>query len=235
MLDIINKNGMEFIKFKDGKINIMFSIATRGISYKLADGTAKINFERLKKQFNVKKVNYTNQVHGDLIINLDQEESVDREADGLILSKKNEIVGVFTADCVPVILYDAKKNVVSAVHSGWRSTIADISKKAAVIMKKKYNCENIKVIIGPCIGSCCYEVSEELATTFKNKYGNEATNGRMLDLKFAIREQLKGLISEKNIKDLDLCTNCNTEYKLHSYRMTGGDAGRMFSFAFIEE
>ena len=235
MLEIINKNGMEFIKFKDGKVNIMFSVATNDISYKLADGTAKINLERLKKEFNVEKVHYTNQVHGDLIINLDEEESTQREADGLILSRKNEIAGIFTADCVSVILYDGDKEVISAVHSGWKSTIADISKKSATIMKEKYGCENIKVIIGPCICSCCYEVSEELAQKFESKYGKGTTNGRMLDLKFAIKEQLKGLVRNEDIKDLNLCTNCSTEYKLHSYRTSGVESGRMFSFAFIEE
>ncbi|MGL4655136.1 MAG: polyphenol oxidase family protein [Sarcina sp.] len=231
----INKNEMEFLIIKDGKINILFSLATNGVSYKLADVEGRENLEILKEKFDVEKVNYTNQIHSDIIINLDNEDSKEKEADALILSRENEIVGVFTADCVPVILYDEEKNVISAVHSGWKGTIADISKKVAIEMQKVYGCNNLKVIIGPCVGQCCYEVSEELATKFKEKYGDEVASGRMLNLKYAIRKQLEGIIKEESIKDLDICTNCNSEYELHSYRKNTEEAGRLFSFAFIKE
>ncbi|WP_297519510.1 peptidoglycan editing factor PgeF [uncultured Clostridium sp.] len=235
MLEIINKNGMEFIRFKEGKVNILFSLATNEVSYKLADIETKKNLEKLKEIFKVEEVNYTNQIHSDIIINLDDETSKDKEADALIVSKENEIAGVFTADCVPVILYDTQKNVIASIHSGWKGTIADISEKAAKIMKKKYNCLNIKAIIGPCVGVCCYEVSKELASEFEKKYGEGVVNGRMLDLKFAIKEQLKDSVKFEDIRDLDLCTNCNLDYDLHSYRKKAKQSGRLFSFAFIEK
>ena len=232
----VNKNGMEFLEFEDGKIKILFSLATNDVSYKLASKDGRGNLEKLKDRFEVEKVNFTNQIHSDLIINLDEEiDSTTKEADALILSRKNEIVGVFTADCVPVILYDKEREVIAAVHSGWKGTIADISRKVAFQMKDKYNCKDIKAIIGPCVGKCCYQVSEELATKFKEKYGEDVADGRMLDLKFAIRKQLEGIIKDENISDLDLCTNCNTDYELHSYRRKAEEAGRLFSFAFIKE
>ena len=236
MFKKINKDGMEFLELEDGKINILFSLATNNVSYKLASEEGRINLEKLKDRFQVKDVNFTNQIHSDLIINLDEEiDSTEKEADALILSRKNEIVGVFTADCVPVVLYDKEKEVIAAVHSGWKGTIADISRKVAYQMKDKYDCKNIKVIIGPCVGKCCYQVSEELVTKFKEKYGENVADGRMLDLKFAIRKQLEDIIKNENIRDLDLCTNCNTDYELHSYRRKMEDSGRLFSFAFIKE
>ncbi|MGL4451540.1 MAG: peptidoglycan editing factor PgeF [Sarcina sp.] len=235
MFKKINKDGMEFLQIKDGEVNILFSLAINGISYKLADEVGKKNLEKLKEKFSVDKVNFTNQIHSDLIINLDDQDSREKQADALISSKKCEIVGVFTADCVPVILYDKEKKVISAVHSGWKGTIADISKKVAIQMKERYGCKDIKAIIGPCVGQCCYQVSEELASKFKEKYGENVANDRMLDLKFAIKKQLKDLLKAEDIKDLNICTNCNDEYELHSYRKKMEEAGRLFSFAFIDK
>lgn len=233
-MEIINKNGMEFIKFKDGDINILFSTAENNVSYKISESETLKNFEALKNIFDVKKVNYTSQVHGDKIINLDDETSEDKEADGLILSRKNEIAGVFTADCVPVILYDVDKKIISAVHSGWKGTIADISKKAVLIMRERYKCENIKAIIGPCVGECCYEVSEQLAKNFTDKYGRHAANGRMLNLVAVIKNELSIILGKENVKSLDICTNCTTDYKMHSYRNNKEEAGRLFSFVYVE-
>ena len=228
------ENGREFLKIEDGNINIVFSTAYNDISYKLGEENTQKNLDELKKIFSVNKVNYTKQIHSDILINLDEEESIDSEADGLILSRKNEIVGVFTADCVPVIIYDKDKEVIAAVHSGWKGTIADISKKACELMKKKYFCENIKVVIGPCVGKCCYEVSEELAEKFVNKYGETVADLRMLDLKEAIKIQLKDFVKSEDILDLNLCTNCSTDIELHSYRRKQESSGRLFSFAYVK-
>lgn len=228
------EDGREFLKIEDGNINIVFSTAYNDISYKLGEENTQKNIDELKKIFSVNKVNYTKQIHSDILINLDKEESTDSEADGLILSRKNEIAGVFTADCVPVIIYDKDKEVIAAVHSGWKGTIADISKKACELMKKKYSCENIKVVIGPCVGKCCYEVSEELAEKFVNKYGETVADLRMLDLKEAIKIQLKDFVKSEDILDLNLCTNCSTDIELHSYRRKQENSGRLFSFVYIK-
>lgn len=233
-MDLIMKDGMEFLRFKDGKVNILFSTAKNNVSYKLSDAKSLENFERLKDIFNVDHVNYTNQIHSDIIINLDDEFSKGKEADGLITSKKNEIIGVFTADCVPVILYDSDKQVICAVHSGWKGTISSISKKVANIMKERYKCEKIKAIIGPCVLECCYEVSEELAQKFEDKYGASVREGRMLKLVESIKQQLASVINECNIQELNICTNCTTDYEMHSYRRANENSGRLFSFVYVE-
>lgn len=234
MYKVINENGREFLKIEDGNINILFSTAKNDISYKLSKREGISNLNELKNIFNVSKVNYTNQIHGNKIINLDNKDSKEEEADGLLISKKNEIAGIFTADCVPVIIYDKDKEVISAIHSGWKGTINDISKKACLEMKEKYNCENIKIIIGPCVSKCCYEVSEDLAKKFTEKYGDDVVSGRMLDLKKVIKIQVSDLVKKENILDLDLCTVCNKELKLHSYRNLAENSGRLFSFAYIK-
>lgn len=233
-MKIFEKDGMEFIKIEGRGIDIYFSTAKNGVSYKLADEKTKRNIFKLKDVFNTKEAHYTNQIHSDIIIDLDKEESEDKEADGIITNKLNEIVGVFAADCIPVIIYDEEAKVIAAVHSGWKGTIADISKKACEKMKTIYGCKNLKVVIGPGIGQCCYQVSEELAQKFSNKYGNKVVNGRMLDLKEAIKVQLSDLVERNNILDLNICTNCSEEYHLHSYRRDQEASGRLFGFAYIK-
>lgn len=234
--ELINLGNKEFIKISDGNINILFSTAENGVSYRLKTEEGEKNLRDLKDLFKVKEVHYTNQIHSDIIFDLKDVSAVtEKEGDGLLTNKINEIIGVFAADCVPVILYDEEKKVIAAVHSGWRGTIADISKKAAEEMKVVYGAKEIKVIIGPHVGNCCYEVSEELSEKFNLKYGEQTSNGRMLSLETAIRRQLKGIVREENISSLNLCTNCNEEYKLHSYRKFKEQSGRLFSFVYISE
>ncbi|MGL4739824.1 MAG: peptidoglycan editing factor PgeF [Sarcina sp.] len=233
-MKIVEKEGMEFIKIEADGIEIYFSTAKNNVSYKLSDAETKSNIFKLNDIFDTKAAHYTNQIHSDIIVDLEKEDSEDKEADGIITNKTNEIIGVFAADCIPVIIYDEKAKVIAAVHSGWKGTIADISKKACEKMKNSYGCENLKVVIGPGVGQCCYEVSEELAEKFRSKYGNDVTSGRMLDLKKVIKVQLNSLVQADNITDLNICTNCSEEYHLHSYRRDQENSGRLFGFAYIK-
>lgn len=234
--EVIKLDNMEFIKFVDGKVNILFSTAENNISYKINTEEGTTNLNKLKDLFFVDEVKYTNQIHSSIIFETNEEKDLLKESgDAIISNKNNEIVGVFTADCVPVILYDPDKNIISAIHSGWKGTIGDISRKTAEIMKNKYGAMNIKGLIGPHIGSCCYEVSEELAVKFSEKYGDEVRENRMLNLEYAIRKQLEGIVHNENIKSLNICTNCNEQYKMHSYRRDLENSGRLFSFVYIKE
>ena len=148
--------------------------------------------------------------------------------------------GIFTADCVPVILVDTSKNVIAAIHSGWKGTNTLIVSKTIERMKETYGTltKNIKAYIGPHIGGCCYEVSKELIEEFTSKeiYSNiKISDNNKLDLEKCIIAQLneKG-IKQKNIKITNACTSCSKEYELYSYRNSENNNGRMFSFVYIK-
>lgn len=128
----------------------------------------------------------------------------------------------------------------AAVHSGWKGTINCIVAKTIDRLIKDYNSEikDIKVYIGPHNMKCCYEVSEELIETFKNKdiYKDTYINdGRNLSLKQCIIKQLndKGICDDQ-INKLNMCTYCSKEYSFHSYRKSKEKSGRIFSFIFIK-
>ncbi len=77
-------------------------------------------------------------------------------------------IGVHTADCVPLLLYDPDEKVVAAVHSGWRGTVLHIVNKTISIMSQRYGTkvENIKAIIGPSIGPDSFQVREDVIEKF---------------------------------------------------------------------
>lgn len=79
-------------------------------------------------------------------------------------------IGVRTADCVPVLLYDPVKRVVAAVHAGWKGTVLHISEKTVELMTVKYRCDaaDICAVLGPSIGPESFQVGEEVAEHFKN-------------------------------------------------------------------
>lgn len=89
--------------------------------------------------------------------------------DALITDVKGCAIGVRTADCIPVLLYDPEKEAVAAIHSGWKGTLNRISQKTIVKMQTRFGTrpENLKAVIGPGICRKCFQVGEEVANLFK--------------------------------------------------------------------
>lgn len=163
--------------------------------------------------------------------------------DGLFLdgsAKEIDALCVKTADCVPILLSSKDGKEVSAVHAGWRGTVADIVTKAA----KKFTCkkEDIICAIGPCIGVCCYEVGEEVYEAVKRLFAfkgiedktesmfrNVCTCSACSKKKANLAQINKTLlinfgIPEENIDVSGICTACH-EDKFFSHRASGGFSG----------
>lgn len=223
-------------------IVIGFSNANYGRSFNRHIDNGIRNLEALKNEFGVESVNYLRQIHSNkiFIFNENDNNFTNNEGDGIVTNIANNLIGVFTADCTPVILIDEIKKVIATVHSGWKGTYTSIVKEAVEVMEKNFksNIKDIKVFIGPHIRQCCYEVSEELKEKFINKFdvdNNLLFKGRNLSMELCIEEDLlKCGIVDENIFSLPLCTHCEEKEKLFSYRGSNGDYGRLFSVAFIK-
>lgn len=231
---------MKFIKIRDKNMNILFSTKENNISFKINTEELFNNLHVLKDKLKLKDFKFLEQVHGDNIYEVTDNTLIDIEkGDGLYTKSKSLAIGVFTADCVPVMIYDCERNIISAVHSGWKGTFEEISGKAVdLFLKNGSISSNIKVLIGPHICSKCYEVSEELIRKFKSKdiFKNFNINdGRLLNLENCIRAQLltRG-IKDENIQSLNMCTLCEKDIKLHSYRKDKENAGRLISFIYMD-
>lgn len=196
---------------------------------------------KVKGLFNLKDLGYSKQIHSDIVNIYD---GTIKEGDALITDDKNVAIGVFTADCVPVLIYDKEKQVCAAIHSGWKGTYNHITAKTIEVLEEKYHCgmEDLYVYIGPHIGSCCYQVGEDLIEKFSLDIvykGWKVVEDNRLDLSQCIKSQCynKGIMAE-HIYDVNLCTLCSEEktgVKLHSYRKHKEKSGRLLSLIFIED
>jgi YfiH family protein len=156
------------------------------------------------------------------------------EADGLITSDRNVPLFIFTADCVPILLYDPVRGAVGAVHAGWRGTVSDIAGAAVRRMADQLGCRtaDIRAAIGPSISRCCYETGGDVADAVEALIGGDA--GRfVIKTGDRYRVDLKGVNSflltraglcEENIIVSDDCTSC-LRCTYWSHRATGGKRG----------
>lgn len=212
--------------------NYQVLFSNKNIDFKIDKPIAMDNIDRLKQELKVEDIGYLKQIHSDIIAQYNGEIN---EGDSIITNLKNIALGVFTADCVPILLYDEEKEVIAAVHSGWKGTEQNILGKTIDNMIKNYNCEeeNIVAFIGPHIQKCCYEVSKELIDLFSEIeiYKNILINDeRHLDLNACIIAALKEKgIKVKNIYNTKICTCCDSKVGFHSYRRDKENAGRLIS------
>ena len=222
-----------FINYKLEGADVYFSTSENNMD--LNKNNTEL-FEELKKEFSLLDVAFLNQVHGVNIIDIDFSPYKELEGDGLITSKHRVAVGVFTADCVPILIYDKYLKRVSAVHSGWKGTLNSIVIKALHCLDKdKDHLGDIEIFIGPHIRSCCYEVGNEVIEAFNEKGYEDAVKNNMLSLANVIRKDLNNYgIAEKNIHEIELCTKCSKNPKFHSYRRDGKESGRQFSFIYLK-
>ncbi|CAG7840656.1 peptidoglycan editing factor PgeF [Clostridium haemolyticum] len=235
--NILNKKNYEFLECKSDSVGIYFSTSKDGLDFNKNTTIGLKNLKKLKQWFNIKNIGYLNQVHSDDIYIYN---GLKYDGDALITNKRRIAIGVFTADCVPVLIYDKKNLVVAAIHSGWKGTLNCIVSKTIDTMINRYNSniKDLEIYIGPHNMMCCYEVSEELIHTFKssNIYKEaKISKGRKLSLQSCIEKQLRDKdITKNQIHLLNMCTYCSREYKFHSYRRNKEESGRMFSFIFIK-
>ena len=157
--------------------------------------------------------------------------------DGLITNMRGITLTTREADCTPILLYDPVKNVIGNIHSGWRGTIAKISKNAIKKMIEEYEC-NVKDIIcciGPCIRECHFVVRDDVKEQFEKAFYNrdiirskkDESNQYYIDTVLAIKEMFINELGilQRNIEDCEICTVCNSSI-LHSYRVKKEESGR---------
>lgn len=208
------------------------------LSHGFINNTNFLNLSGVSSKFSFNDIITINQIHSDNIyIHDDLKGNLGEiEGDSIITNKRRTAIGVYTADCVPILIYEKINGFVSTVHAGWKGSLKEITKKSlnklnSLITSKE---NDYYAIIGPSIGKCCYEVGYDVASQFMSKFndyeyflykiGNEKY---LLDLVEINRRQLINS-GVQNIEVVDLCTKCNDN--LPSYRRQGESAGRILSF-----
>lgn len=161
---------------------------------------------------------------GDATAALDTNEE---RCDALTTDAPRILLGVQTADCVPVILGDSRTGACAAVHAGWRGTAASIVSAALARMREEYGTRatDVRACIGPAALVCCYEVGREVIETFRAHfdYADELLvptreGHARIDLQRANRRQLTSAgVSPERIHTAPFCTICRNDL-FFSYR-----------------
>lgn len=161
--------------------------------------------------------------------------------DGLMTRRQRLLLGIQTADCLPILIVDTVQKVCAGAHAGWRGTLAGIAQKTLERMRETFGTrpEDCLVATGPAIGQCCFEVGPEVREQFERAFDfgrslfiRHQTNGKAhMDLRMANHLQLlaSGVLQER-VYDWTDCTLCKTD-TYFSYRgeASRGAVGRLVS------
>jgi YfiH family protein len=184
--------------------------------------------------FDPRSLRQVTQVHGARVVNagaMNDEPDARVEADALFLAPGGashaRAVGVRVADCVPVLVATKDGGEIAAIHAGWRGVAAAVVHAGLAELKGR----DLVAAIGPCIGSCCFEVGEEVVPQILAAAGNDpAIVARRegakayLDLRRAVRIQLASA-GVADIEDVPGCTRCDAD-RFFSFRRDGAASGR---------
>jgi YfiH family protein len=178
------------------------------------------------------------QVHGADAIDA-ADAAPDRCADALVGRAVDGpvAVGIRVADCVPVLVADESSGDVAAIHAGWRGVVAGVVRVGIERLASGRPPGGARLVaaIGPCIGSCCFEVGRDVAEQLaRASYGArvvaaERGDKAYVDLRAAVRAQLVAAgVSDARIDEVPGCTKHETG-RFHSFRRDGGNSGRMLA------
>lgn len=158
------------------------------------------------------------QVHGDRVLVTRAPTEPLEEADAVVSVAPGIAACVVVADCVPILIGDPRSGAVAAVHAGWRGTLARAAARAVEALAREVgaHASNLLAAIGPSIGPCCYDVSVDVAESFREGIGPRVAEGG----KGAARVNLwlsnelilrQAGLSRERIEVLGRCTACESD------------------------
>lgn len=165
-------------------------------------------------QLDPKKLCTLRQVHGNEVVVLKKVPSVVPAADGLVTASSHLVLGIQTADCVPVLFLDRTHGVIGAAHAGWRGAVAGVVQNTVKAMLEcGAQARSISAAIGPCINQASYEVGAELYDAFMAQSADneeffieqDTPQKILFDLPGYVERQLEKL-KIGNIERLPYCT-----------------------------
>ena len=148
-------------------------------------------------------------------------------ADGLWTDEPGLPILAMSADCLPIVLARVGKPGVTVLHAGWRGLLAGIVAAGAEALGG----EKLVAAVGPAIGPCCYEVGEEVAAPFRERFGDDVVQGSRLDLWTSAERALRAAGVER-VERFDRCTACEPE-TFFSHRRDAGCTGRQGVIAYV--
>lgn len=182
------------------------------------------------------KTAFQKQLHGDGITLVTKPGNTG-ESDALITNIKGIALSISTADCTAVFIYDTKRNIIAAVHSGWRGTHKRIVEKTVKKLTSDFGSDpkDMFAYLAPSISMVNYEVGGEVAELFDSKYLVQRGDKFLLDVSAANYDML--LNEEIPYYQIQRSNLCSFEYDelFHSFRRDGKHSGRALGIIAMKE
>ena len=184
-----------------------------------------------------------NQIHSNKVFSINKTPKKKPLGDALITSKSNLALGILTADCAPIFIIDPKKNIISAIHAGWKGAYKKIIYKTIYKLKKKgSNIKDLYAVIGPCISKQSYEVKKDFLKKFiiQNKKNKRFFTIRKKKMFFSLNEYILNQLKDIGIKNIEIIQKDTYFYKNNffsfrrSLKNNFNDYGRNISVIMIK-
>ncbi|MBC8133016.1 MAG: peptidoglycan editing factor PgeF [Deltaproteobacteria bacterium] len=187
---------------------------------------------------------FATQVHGAASVRADRGQTVQTvaatHADAVLTAIRDQAVGVYVADCVPVLIADAQSGACAAVHAGWRGTVAGVLSAALRCIGPEFGArmDDVRVAIGPSIGPCCFEVGPEVVSAVEAAFPGARAAGAIddrrarphVDLWILNRLAAESMgVAPDAIDVAEMCTSCDST-RFFSYRRDRGRTGQLAAF-----
>lgn len=234
----------------------VFSSLNLGFRRGDSDENVQENYRRICGSIGIplESLVFTDQVHGTELKRVtvsDRGKGILKErdyagVDGLLTNEALVALVVFGADCVPVFFVAPEAHAIGVAHAGWRGTLEGVSVKMVQRLSEEFGSKasDLRIVIGPSICKDCYEVSEDVAGQFLERYPaiaptsvvrTEGKEGKFqLDLWEMNRQLLMGAgVSSGQIEVSGICTCCHKEL-LFSHRAMGKERGSLAGFLMME-
>ena len=256
VFDRVEQNGIAYYRVAMDGFRCVFSTRTGGVSRGVCESLnlgytrkdARENVVRNRRLFSeatgFENPKLLRQVHGAGVIDVPAEETPEiQEGDALVTKARGRTLGVLTADCVPVALWDPESGCAAIAHAGRLGTARGVVTETLKKMTERYasRSETIRAFIGPGIGPASYEVGEDALDEVRSSlpHWREFTaplgKGKyLLDLWGLNRNALEAAgVPSEQIFTADLCTKRNSQ-EFFSYRRDGPGVGRMMNVVWME-
>lgn len=221
--------------------------ATMNFGFNRGDSKVNVlkNYELLAEHLGLSVNDFilTDQIHEDTILRVSKNDRGNgiffaqkfSGVDGFVTNEKDVVLTAFFADCVPLYFYDPVHQAIGISHAGWRGTVSKIGIRTVEKMKTEFGTEakDLLVGIGPSIGACCYEVSEDVKKQFDLSFNDDIiasvvyprNDKYLIDLWRANEMSLITCgVRKEHIEISKMCTQCNSS-TFYSHRVMGNARG----------
>tara|TARA_B100000131_G_scaffold291807_1_gene305675 strand:+ start:318 stop:1070 length:753 start_codon:yes stop_codon:yes gene_type:complete len=234
-----------FFNSRGGYSKKIYSSLNCGFGSNDSKHNVKKNLEKvcLRIGCDIKELILLNQVHSNKVIFIKKKQKKKLNGDSLFTNKKKIAIGILTADCAPIFMFDPFKNYIAAIHAGWKGAFRQIIKKTTnKFVKKGSKKKDIIAVIGPCISQNSYEVKNDFLKKFlkQDKKNIYYFKFKKKNIFFSLNRYIKNQLMKSGVKKVEIIkkdtyTKKNNYFSSRRSKKEGNnDYGRNISIIMIK-